>query len=91
VPEEHVSEEPELVADSADPDATETPGPEVSVDEPWPRYRRAKAAEVIASLPDRSREELAVAQLYESTHRRRSTVLEAMERQLKVSSPPRSS
>ena len=91
VVEEHVSAEPELVADSADPDATETPGPEITVDEPWPGYRRAKAAEVIAAVPGLSREELVVAQLFESGHRRRRTVLEAIERQLKVSSPPRTS
>jgi hypothetical protein len=88
--EEHVSEEPELVAESADPGATESPGPELTVEEPWPGYRRMKAAEVIAALPDLSREELAVAELFESTSRKRRTVLEAMERQLKVSSPPRS-
>lgn len=89
VAEEHVSEEPELVAESADPDATEPPGPEISVDEPWSGYRRARAGEVIARLPDISREELVVAQLYESSHRRRTTVLEAIERQLKIKSPPR--
>ena len=84
-----MSEEPELVAESADPDATEPPGPEISVDEPWSGYRRARAGEVIARLPDISREELVVAQLYESSHRRRTTVLEAIERQLKIKSPPR--
>ena len=89
VAEEHVSEEPQLVAESADPDATEPPGPEISVEEPWPGYRRARAGEVIATLPDISREELVVAQLYEASHRRRRTVLEAIERQLKIKSPPR--
>jgi hypothetical protein len=84
----HVSEEPELVAESADLGATETPGPEVRVDEPWSGYGRAKAADIVAALPGISREELTVAQLYEASHRGRKTVLQAIERQLKVGAGP---
>jgi hypothetical protein len=85
----HVSEEPELVAESADPEAVDSPTAELTVQEPWDGYRRAKADEVIALLPTMSREELAVVQLYESTHRARRSVLAAVERQLKIASPPR--
>ena len=76
------------MAESADVGATDTPGPEVTVGEPWSGYRRAKAAEVVAALPDISREELTVAQLYETTHRGRKTVLQAIERQLKIAGRP---
>jgi hypothetical protein len=85
----HVSEEPELVAESADPEAVDSPTAELTVQEPWDGYRGAKADEVIALLPTMSREELAVVQLYESTHRARRSVLAAVERQLKIASPPR--
>jgi hypothetical protein len=85
----HVSEEPELVAESADPEAVDSPTAELTVQEPWDGYRRAKADEVIALLPAMSREELAVVQLYESTHRARRSLLAAVERQLKIASPPR--
>jgi hypothetical protein len=84
----HVSEEPELVAESADPGATNGSGAEVRVEEPWDGYRRAKASEVIASLADLTREELAVVELYEATHRARKSVLAAVERELKIKSPP---
>jgi hypothetical protein len=79
VPEEpeHVSEEPVVVAEVADQGAEESPGPQISVDEPWEGYRRMKAADVIDRLAVASPEEIAVVQLYESTHKRRKTVLEA--------------
>lgn len=85
---EHVSEEPVLVAEVADAGAENGPGPAISVDEPWKGYRRMKADEVLARIAEASREELAVVELYEGTHRRRKTVLAAAERQLKVLSPP---
>lgn len=90
VPEEpHVSEEPELVAESADLGAADGVTAELTIDEPWEGYRRARAGEVIDSLSSSSRERLAVIQLYESTHRARKSVLAAVERELKINSPPR--
>jgi hypothetical protein len=79
VPEEpeHVSEEPVVVAEVADPGAEDSPGPQISVAEPWEGYRQMKAADVIDRLAAATPEEIAVVQLYESTHRRRKTVLEA--------------
>jgi hypothetical protein len=85
----HVSEEPELVAESADAGAVDGSSAELTVEEPWDGYHAARAREVIDSLPTASREELAVIDLYESTHRARKSVLAAVERELKVKSPPR--
>ena len=85
---EHVSEEPVLVAEVADPGAEDGPGAAITVDEPWEGYRRMKAAEILARIDEASREELAVVELYETINRRRTTVLAAAERRLKVLSPP---
>jgi hypothetical protein len=74
---EHVSEEPVVVAEVADPGAEEGPGPEISVAEPWDGYRQMKAADIVDRLAAATPAELAVVQLYESTHKRRKTVLEA--------------
>jgi hypothetical protein len=74
---EHVSEEPVVVAEVADPGAEDGAGAQVSVAEPWEGYRRMKAGEVIARLESATPEEIAVVQLYEGMNRRRKTVLEA--------------
>jgi hypothetical protein len=87
-PPPHVSEEPVLVAETADPGAEDGPGPQLSVGEPWDGYARMRANEVIGRIERATREQLAVVQLYETTHRRRKTVLAAAERRLKVLSPP---
>jgi hypothetical protein len=80
----HVSEEPELVGESADPEAADTATAEVHVAEPWEGYRRLKAGEIVARIADSTPEELAVVELYEQSHRRRKSVLAAVERQLRV-------
>jgi hypothetical protein len=80
----HVSEEPELVAESADPEAADAGTAEVHVAEPWEGYRRMKADEVIARIADATAEELAVIELYEQTHRARKSVLAAVMKQLRV-------
>jgi hypothetical protein len=87
---EHVSEEPVLVAESADEGAEEGVGAAISIAEPWEGYRRMKAAEVLERIEAASREELAVIELYEGMNRRRKTVLEAAERRLKTESGPAS-
>jgi hypothetical protein len=84
----HVSEEPELVEEFADEGAEEPPGPEISVAEPWTGYRRMTAPEVVDRVASATREELAVVELYEATHRKRKTVLAAADRRLKELSPP---
>jgi ferritin-like metal-binding protein YciE len=79
----HVSEEPELVMESAEPGAEEEPGPEVHVDEPWADYDRMNAPEIEARLGDASDELAAVVRLYELGHKRRQTVIRAAERSLR--------
>ena len=76
--EEHVEAEVELVAESADFGATEPPGPQIHVDEPWEGYRRMKVAEITAQLEGQPAEVLAAVELYETTHRSRRGVLEAV-------------
>ena len=76
--EEHVESEVELVAESADVDATEPPGPQLHVDEPWEGYRRMKVAEITAQLDGQPPEVLAAVELYETTHRNRRGVLDAV-------------
>jgi len=80
----HVSEEPELVQEFAEPGAEEGAGAEVTVLEPWQGYGRMSAKEVIARLADATPAELAAVALYESGHRSRQTVLEAVQRQLRA-------
>jgi hypothetical protein len=80
----HVSEEPELVAESADPEAADPGTAEVHVAEPWDGYRHLKADDVIGRISVATAEELAVIELYEQTHRHRKSVLAAVEKQLRV-------
>ncbi|MGN6168193.1 MAG: hypothetical protein ACTHQQ_08485 [Solirubrobacteraceae bacterium] len=79
----HVSEEPELVEEVAEPGAEDGAGAAVTVDEPWPGYARMTAKQVIERLAQASPAELAAVQLYESAHRNRQTVRAAAERNLK--------
>lgn len=75
---DHVESEVELVAESADVGATEPPGPQLHVDEPWDGYRRMKVAEIATRLEGQPPEVLAAVELYETTHRNRQGVLEAV-------------
>ena len=80
----HVSEEPQLVRESAEPGAEEGAGADVTVMEPWSGYRHMNAPEIITRAQQSSRAELAAVRLYESRHRGRETVLAAVDRQLKL-------
>src|SRR4051794_39551293 len=73
----HIEVEAELVAQVADPGAEGSPGPQLSVDEPWEGYSKMKAADIVDRLAAATPPEVAVVQLYESTHRARKTVLAA--------------
>jgi hypothetical protein len=84
----HVSEEPVLVAEVADEGAEDGVGAQVTIAEPWEGYRRMKASDVVAALDGATREQLAVVQLYETSTRSRKSVLQAVERELKVASSP---
>jgi hypothetical protein len=79
----HVSEEPELVREVAEPGAEDGAGASVTVDEPWPGYARMTAKQVIERLADATAAELAAVQLYESINRDRQTVRAAAERNMK--------
>lgn len=58
-------------------------GPELHVREPWKGYRNMSAREVTARLADMPAAELAAVELYETSHRGRQTVLDAVARQLR--------
>ena len=85
----HVSREPELVEESAEPGAEDGAGAAIHIREPWPSYRSLKARDVIARLPSATREELAAVELFELAHANRKSVVVAAQRALKQASPPR--
>jgi hypothetical protein len=82
-PPAHVSEEPVLVAELADPGAEDGAGAEVRVSEPWEGYNAQNANIIGERLPAVSDEALAAVELFETTHRRRRTVVEAAARELR--------
>src|SRR4051794_24692157 len=59
----HIEDEPELVAEFADPGAEEGAGPELHVDEPWDGYARMNAADVRERIAVAGAAEVAVVQL----------------------------
>jgi hypothetical protein len=75
-----VDDEPELVAEFAEPGAEEGAGAELEVDEPWDGYDGLTADEVIARIGEADAAELAVLELHERAHKNRRTVLSAAER-----------
>ena len=79
----HIDTEPELVAEFAEPGAEEGAGAEMHVNEPWDGYRRMRVVDIRDRVAVAGAEELAVTQLYEVTHRRRRSVLDAVERRSK--------
>jgi hypothetical protein len=77
---DHVSEEPELVAEVAEAGAEEGAGAEVRVEEPWPGYARMTAAEIRTRLQEEPLAVAAAVSLYEASGKGRSSVLEAAAR-----------
>ena len=82
----HVSEEPALVDEFAEPGAEHGAGAEVTITEPWEGYAAMTARDVIGRLGDATPAELAAVQLYEAAHRRRATVIAEVERELRTKS-----
>jgi hypothetical protein len=80
----HVSEEPELVAETAERGAEEGAGPEVHVDEPWPGYRGMNAADIKARLRSAPPPVAAAVSLYEAGGKGRTSVLEAAARRTRA-------
>jgi hypothetical protein len=85
----HVSAEPELVEEFAEPGAEDGAGAQIRIGEPWPGYRHLKARDVIARLSQATREELAAVELFELAGANRRSVVVAAQRALKRASPPR--
>jgi len=83
----HVSEEPTLVEEVAEPGAADGAGPEIHIREPWEGYREMSAREITARLADASAAELAAVELYEGSNRGRQTILAAVARQMKGQAP----
>ncbi|MBA3261274.1 MAG: hypothetical protein H0T69_02125 [Thermoleophilaceae bacterium] len=79
----HVSEEPVLVAETAEQGAEGGAGPEIHVEEPWPGYNRMTAAEIIARLRTETPVVAAAVSLYEAPHKTRRSVLEAAARSMR--------
>lgn len=82
-PPEHVSSEPTLVDEVADPGAEDGAGAEVRIDAPWVGYDGLAAKEVIDRLSGSDAAELAAVELYELSGRQRKSVLEAVQRELR--------
>jgi hypothetical protein len=80
----HVSEEPTLVAESAERGAEEGAGAEVHVDEPWTGYRAMTAAEITKRLRTAPPAVAAAVSLYEAGGKGRSSVLEAAARRTRA-------
>lgn len=86
----HVSEEPALVDEVAEPGAEDGAGPEIHIDEPWEGYAQMNAKQVIERLHAATPAELAAVQLYEGSHRRRQTIVNAVQRALRAANGSRS-
>lgn len=82
----HISEEPTLVEEFAEPGAEHGAGAQVTIAEPWDGYARMNAKDVIARVSDANAVELAAVQLYEAAHRSRETVMTAVARELRTKS-----
>lgn len=78
----HVSEEPELVAEVAEPGAEDGAGAELHFEEPWPGYDEMTAADIRSRLRGEGTAAAAAVRLYEAAGKGRSSVLEAAGREL---------
>jgi hypothetical protein len=81
----HVSAELELVGEVAEPGAEDGAGAELHIREPWVGYERMNASDVIDRLSGANTAELAAIELYENQNKSRATVLQAVERELRIS------
>jgi hypothetical protein len=79
----HVDAEAEVVEEVADPGAQDGAGAQVRVDPPFDGYDALRAADVVARLRGADVATLGAIELYELSHRRRRTVLDAVTKELK--------
>jgi len=80
---DHVDEEVVLVAETAEAGAEDGAGPELHVEAPWDGYDKLTAADIRDRLAAASPAEAAAVELYETTHKNRSSVLDAAGRALR--------
>jgi hypothetical protein len=77
---DHIDEEPVLVAEVAEEGAQEGAGPELTVEPPWDGYDQMTAADIRDRLATASPVAAGAVELYERTHKNRSSVIDASER-----------
>ena len=82
---DHVDEEPVLVAEVAEEGAAEGAGAELHVDAPWEGYDQMTAADICVRLAAATPAQAAAVELYESSGKKRRTVLDEAERALRGS------
>ena len=82
-PPPRISTEPDLVESVAEAGAEDGAGAEVHTSTPWAGYDALRAADVVERITGAQVAELAAVQLYERAGRRRQTVLDAVERELR--------
>jgi hypothetical protein len=80
---DHIDEEPVLVAEAAEEGAEDGAGAELHVDPPWDGYDQMTAGDIRDRLTVASATEAAAVELYESSSRKRRSVLDAAERVLR--------
>lgn len=73
----HIDSEVEVVAEVADAEAPDSPGPQIHVDEPWEGYGQMKAPDIVDRVGTADQATKAVVRLYEQTHRKRKSILDA--------------
>jgi hypothetical protein len=84
---EHIEAEVELVEELAEPGAEDGAGAEIHIEPPFDGYDRLKAGDVVARLATADAAEIAAIVLYETMHRRRSTILAAADREQRRRGP----
>lgn len=82
-PPPHISTESDLVESVAEAGAEDGAGAQIHTDAPWDGYDALRAADVVDRIAGAQVAELAAVQLYERAGRRRQTVLDAVERELR--------
>jgi hypothetical protein len=80
---DHLDEEPELVAEFSEPGAQDGAGASIHFAAPFDGYETLRAADVVARLQGSDAATLGAVELYEGSHRRRRTVLDAVARELR--------
>jgi hypothetical protein len=64
-------------AEVVETEGAATPGATIHVDEPWEGYEKLKAPEIVARVNESDAATKAVVRLYEQTHRKRKSIIDA--------------